>query len=74
MSPERTGARPSGRRRGTRRRATGGTAPDTERALRPAEWDATARQLGADAPEPGDGGGGAGHEQWLREQRPPHWG
>ncbi|RLY94458.1 hypothetical protein CWC38_00350 [Kocuria tytonicola] len=63
-----------GRRRGTHRRATGGAAPDTERALGDAEWGDAARRLGADAPEPGEGASTGGHEQWLREQRPPHWG
>ncbi|RKQ37205.1 hypothetical protein C1C97_004550 [Kocuria tytonis] len=63
-----------GRRRGRHRRATGGTAPDTERALGPSGWGDPAQRLGADAPDPRDAEGGAGHEQWLREQRPPHWG
>lgn len=67
-------AGPAPRRRGTHRRATGGSAPDAERALGGAEWGDAARGLGADAPDPRENGAAAGHEQWLREQRPPHWG
>ena len=31
-------------------------------------------ELGGDAPDPREAGTSDGHEQWLREQRPPHWG
>ena len=65
-------ARP--RRRGTHRRATGGSSPDENRSLGVSDWGDAAWRLGADAPDPRESSSTAGHEQWLREQRPPHWG
>ncbi|QMS55322.1 hypothetical protein RGB72_01535 [Glutamicibacter protophormiae] len=63
-----------GRRRGSHRRATGGTVPDAERALGGSQWSGSPDDLGADAPDPREVQGEAGHEEWLRRQRPPHWG
>ncbi len=70
MSDESSG----GRRRGSHRRVTGGTAPDQERALGGPVWGEATPSLGSDAPDPREAGTSDGHEQWLREQRPPHWG
>ncbi|MCT1456362.1 hypothetical protein [Kocuria rhizophila] len=53
---------------------TGGTAPDQERALGGSVWGEATPSLGSDAPDPREAGISDGHEQWLREQRPPHWG
>lgn len=55
------------RRRGYRK-ASGGRAPDPELAA-----DSALDFLSGDAAAPEDAGSG-GHDQWLREQRPPHWG
>ena len=69
-----TSSEPAPRHRRTHRRATGGSTPDAERALGGADWGDTAQGLGADTPDPAEDAAAAGHEQWLREQRPPHWG
>ncbi|WP_406018097.1 hypothetical protein OH783_06595 [Kocuria rhizophila] len=53
---------------------TGGTAPDQERDLGGSVWGEATQPLGSDAPDPRETGTSGGHEQWLREQRPPHWG
>ncbi|WP_058955221.1 hypothetical protein [Kocuria rhizophila] len=68
------GTRPGGRRRGSHRRVTGGTSGDPDRALGSQDWGHTEPELGADAPDPREAVSGSGHETWLREQRPPHWG
>lgn len=57
-------AAPPVRRRGPRR-ATGGTFSGAEpRSPGP----------GGPPPEPGEEAAEQAHEQWLRDQRPPHWG
>lgn len=63
-----------GRRRGSHRRATGGTVPDAERAVDGSQWSGSPDDLGTNAPDPREVQGDAGHEEWLRRQRPPHWG
>ncbi|GEC97937.1 hypothetical protein KVA01_00920 [Kocuria varians] len=68
------GGATNGRRRGSHRRATGGTAPRPERALGGPAWGEPSETLGADAPDPRERQSEAGHEEWLRRQRPPHWG
>lgn len=74
-APDPTAAgRFGGRRRRGHRRATGGTAPDAERALRADEWGAGPEALGSDAPDPREAVAESGHAQWLKQQRPPHWG
>ncbi|WHF22491.1 hypothetical protein QJS66_20965 [Kocuria rhizophila] len=35
-------------------------------------WGEATPPLGSDA-DPREAGTSDGHEQWLREQRPPHW-
>lgn len=67
-------AQPGGRRRRGHRRATGGTAPDAECALRTSEWGAGSDELGGDDPDPREAAAESGHAQWLKQQRPPHWG
>ncbi len=74
-APDPTAARRSkGRQRRGHRRATGGTAPNAERALRTDEWGAGSEALGSDAPDPREAVTESGHAQWLKQQRPPHWG
>ena len=68
------GSRPSERRRGTHRRATGGTVPNPDRGPGGTGWVPVEREFGAEAPDPRDQGQIGGHEAWLKEQRPPHWG
>ena len=66
--------RAAGPRRRSHRRATGGTAPDAERSLRTDEWGAGPEALGSDAPDPREAAAENDHTQWLKQQRPPHWG